>query len=188
MMEIISIIIAVVTFIISVVSIIYSTAYKRAEFDKRLERLEHDKDKMQNDVEKLHDDMIRVLTIMQLKVQGVENVLSAKNSPRVLNDLGEKLYSDMKGAEFIEKNKEKLFALIDAKNPKTAFDVETIALFVCNGLVSDDMFNPIKQFVYNCPIQKDANNQDFELTLDGACFILSLPLRDAYLKEHPNIK
>lgn len=186
--EIISIVLTGITFIISIVSIIYSTAYKRAEFDKRVEKLEKDLDKILCDVTKLHDDMIRVHTIMQLKMQGLENVLSAKNSPRALNELGAKLYSEMKGDEFIQKNKDRLFSLIDSQKPKTAFDVEATALFVCNSLVSDDIFNPIKQFVYNCPIQKDAEGEDFELTLNGACFVLSLPLRNAYLEEHPEIK
>ncbi len=187
-MEYISIIIAGITLVISIVSIIYSTAYKRGEFDKRLEKLEEDNRATKENVAKLHDDMIRVLTIMQMKMRGTENILSAKNSPRMLNDLGKKLYTEMNGSKFLKDNESKLFSVIDEQQPKTAFDVEGAALFACNSFVNDAIFNPIKQFIYNCPTQKDANGEDFELTLDGACFLLSLPLRDAYLLKHPDIK
>ncbi len=187
-MEYISIIIALITLVMSIVSIIYSTAYKRGEYDKRLERLEEDNSATKDNVAKLHDDMIRVLTVMQLRMRGTESILSAKNSPRQLNDLGGKLYSEMNGAKFLTDNESKLFSIIDKQSPKTAFDVEGAALFACNSVANDDIFNPIKQFIYNCPTQKDANGDDYELTLDGACFILSLPLRDAYLQKHPNIK
>lgn len=36
---------------------------------------------------------------------------------------------------------------------------------------------------------KDANGQEkpYDLAITDVCFVLSLPLRDMYLKEHPQI-
>jgi hypothetical protein len=187
-MEIASIIIAVITLVISVVSIIYSTAYKKGEFDKRVQRLEMDMEHSLNELRALHDSMIRVHTVLQIKMKGVDTIFSVKNSPRTLNALGQKLFDEMDGKQFILENKERFFDGIDKQQPKTALDVENVSLFVCTTLASDDIFNPIKKFVYNCPTQKDANGNDVEFTLEDACFVISIPLRDAYLQEHKEIQ
>ena len=49
------------------------------------------------------------------------------------------------------------------------------------------IFNPIKTFIYNYPEVKTQNGK-IELDLGDACIILSFPLRDMYLKEHPELK
>ncbi len=187
-MEMASIIIALITLIISVVSIIYSTAYKKGKFDKRVEKLETDMENTLKELSTLHDSMIRVLTVLQIKMKGIDTVFSVKNSPRTLNVLGQKLFDEMGGEQFISENKDRLFAGIDKQQPKTALDVENVSLFVCTTLANDEVFNPIKKFVYNCPTQKDANGNDVEFTLEDACFVLSIPLRDAYLREHSEIQ
>lgn len=186
-LEIVSIIVSFLTVVLSVFSIIYSSAYKRGKIEKRLEKLEQDNDYITEEIRKLHDNVIQISTIIQIKMKGVNNVFSNKYSPRRLNTLGEKMFQDMDGDAFLEENKDRFFALIDSNQPKAALDVENLSLWACTSLIDEEVFIPIKNFVYNCPLQKDLNGNDVEFTLEDACFVLSLPLRDKYLAAHPDL-
>lgn len=109
-----------------------------------------------------------------------------KNSPRTLNERGLKLYNDVNGKNFLEKNKEELFAYLDRLAPKTAYDVENEALMALMTKTSTDMFIPIKSFLYNCP-EIELNGKPYEITLADVCRVLYVPLRDMYLETHPDI-
>lgn len=191
--------IALISLIISVIFTIIGGAvgfirfsFKGGTIFNRLEQVEKNLSETKHEVSKLHDSMITVKNILMDKVAGAGDLLYAeRNSPRTLNELGEKLFNEMHGAEFIEKNKDKLFAEIDKRQPQTALDVERVSRIVCLELAEDSIFNPIKDFVYNCPMQKGkdkkGNEVDIDMTLDMACAILYLPLRDAYLAKHPEL-
>lgn len=182
-----AIVISGISLIFSVIMIIVSKIYKFGALVNDFNVLKDSFKETKTKVENLHDDMIRVNTVLVLKHKGLENTLSSKHSPRMLNDLGNKLFIDMAGDAFLEKNKTRLFDLIAAKNPPTSLDVENAAQVACYEFINDPAFNPIKDFVYNCPMQKKENGEDFEFTISGACFVLGLKLRDLYLAEHPEI-
>jgi hypothetical protein len=118
-------------------------------------------------------------------------LFSVKNSPRQLNEIGNKVFADMKGEDFLNQNKEYLFAQIDGYNPKTALDVENAAHAVCITSVDNEIFNGLKNFVYNSSSYKitdrEGNERLYDLAMSDICFILSLPLRDMYLEIHPEI-
>ena len=65
--------------------------------------------------------------------------------------------------------------------------MEAAASNACAQLVTDDKANDVKVFVYNYPMQNDGGGNEVEVTLQNALFVLSLPLRDMYLAEHPHI-
>ena len=46
-----------------------------------------------------------------------------------------------------------------------------------------DAFNHIKDIVYDLP-EMDTPEGKYELTLNDVCFVLSIPLRDMYIKEN----
>ena len=57
--------------------------------------------------------------------------------------------------------------------------------------LDDDMFNGMKKWVYNSPSRKlmiDGKEQDYTVTMNDVCFVLSLPLRDMYLEKHPDLQ
>ena len=109
--------------------------------------------------------------------------LSAKCSPRRLNELGEKLYDRIQGDEFIEKNKTALFELIREENPLVALDVEQAAYFACLSLVKTPAFNKLKDFVYDEPSWELPDGSRYDATVDDICFVIGLRLRDRYLDE-----
>lgn len=120
-----------------------------------------------------------------------ETEYSEKHSPRRLNKNGIKLYFDINGAEFIDKNSEYFFKEIDKLAPKTALDVENFALAVLRASSDLDIFIPLKSWVYNEPTREIENRNGehvkTEVRMDDVFFILSLPLRDKYLEKHPEI-
>ena len=194
---IVSVLVAVVGWLISFNRLSNKLSFKGGTIFTRLEQAEKEIEgvkKKIGDINKevgiLHDSVLEIQTIIRNSGTELFSIIK-KHSPRCLNDLGEKLFNEMHGTEFIEKNRDKLFAGIDKRQPQTALDVERVSRIVCLELANDSIFNSIKDFVYNCPMQqgKDARGNDIQIdiTLDMACAILALPLRDAYLKEHPEL-
>ncbi len=119
------------------------------------------------------------------------SAFSVKHSPRRLNEAGERIFKEMGGDEFINANKAELFKRIGARCPKTALDVEAASYAVCAALTETDLFNGVKEYVYNAPALRvqGANGETLskDITLSDACFVISIPLRDLYLSEHGEI-
>lgn len=119
-----------------------------------------------------------------------EFILSAKQSPRTLNKYGQELFQEIDGESFLAENKQKLFDFIDAESPKTAYDVEADARKAVHSLTDDDSFNRIKVWLYNSPAKKievEGKETEYCFSLEDACFVISLPLRDMYIESHPTI-
>lgn len=119
-----------------------------------------------------------------------EFILSAKQTPRTLNKYGQELFQEIDGESFLAENKQKLFDFIDAESPKTAYDVEADARKAVHSLTDDDSFNRIKVWLYNSPAKKievEGKETEYCFSLEDACFVISLPLRDMYIESHPTI-
>lgn len=187
---VLGLIVASFTIVGSVFTAIWFVFRKVADLQeclKRIGNIENKIDSLDSIISSQGDRILVIETAMSLKVKGVENLLSQRHSPRVLNTLGEMLFNEMNGGEFLEKNKSALFAQIDSRNPKAGLDVEvasSVALALC---VNEDFFIPIKNYVYNRAEIETEGGTKIDMTLQTACYILSMPLRDLYLKEHPEI-
>lgn len=118
-------------------------------------------------------------------------VFSQKNSPKALNDNGKLVFEYFGCGEFLSTNLEWLLEEVEKFAPKTALDVETFSYSALLVASLDDRFNDLKNKIYKSPaIELKAGNgekQKAEITLENVLFIISLPLRDAYLKKHPEI-
>lgn len=118
-------------------------------------------------------------------------VLSQKNSPRVLNKNGE-LVSTTFGCEpFFNSNKDWLISELSKFSPKTPLDVESCGIIALRVASSDNRFNDIKNKIYNSAaielLTDKGVSKKYEITLEDILFILSLYLRDEYLRLHPEI-
>ena len=203
---------AIVTAILSGVWFIVRKAQKMAINEYRLSNMEDEMSSVKTDVSNLKTDVstlkvdvsnlktdmseVRhdISTIKTVLVQKFPNaaiIMSMKKSPRRLNETGEWVFNQVNGKQFLDDNKAFFFSKIDAMKPQTAFDVESAANYACAGFTDNSIFNDIKMFVYNAPPIKikdeDGKERSYELALGDVCFALSLPLRDMYLKEHPEI-
>nr|DAY97554.1 MAG TPA: holin family protein [Caudoviricetes sp.] len=147
---------------------------------------------LRTDINSMRMDIKSIKDYLVNKDQRAANILSMKNSPRVLNPNGKMIYDIIGGDKFIADNRQLLIDKIKNKNPATPLDVELYAKEVCIELLSDPIFDNIKNIVYNAPAIKlkkqDGTEEDYGFTIADVCFVLSLPLRDEYLKEYPDLK
>ena len=163
---------------------LYHRIVETEEAVKELPRLRYD-------INEIKQELVAIRTYLTVKDTDVENVFTKKHSPRELNEAGEKLYADIKGKEFLDKNKDILIQGIDNKAPKTALDVEESALEVIVSLIDNDMFIGMKNWVYNSSPRKvilDGVEKDYSISMNDVCFVLSLPLRNMSLDLYPELR
>lgn len=137
------------------------------------------------------DKLTTITAYLITKDSKASFVFSQKASPRKLNLYGKKLFEECDGQKFLDKNKEELLEAISAKNPSTALDVENLAVQVLIARLDSDIFNELKQWVYNSPtwrVEIQGQPQDYTVTMNDVCFVISLPLRDMYLEMRPDIE
>ena len=164
-----------------------------SKFENRLKAVEGGITDLHNEVSVLKDslsslkaDVVDIQLFITSKFPTAVNTFAAKHSPLRLNEMGQKLYDEIKGKSFLDANQVTLFKAIDEKKPQTALDVEASAKEVLLALTSNAIFNPIKIWIYNSPAWK-INGKDYMISLGDVCFVLSIPLRDKYLELHKEI-
>lgn len=138
----------------------------------------------------IKDDLLQIKMFLMMKNPKTATMFSEKHSPRLLNEAGKQLFQDVNGDAFLDANSVVLLDAIAKKTPKTALDVEVGAHEVLVENLNSDIFNEIKNWVYNSPTRKvvvNGEQTDYAVTLGDVCFVLSIPLRDRYLKMHPEI-
>lgn len=143
------------------------------------------------DVASLKKEVFSIKEFLSLKYEDALAFFLLKNSPLSLSEFGKFILQEIDGMELIQRNKDILFSAIDNNKPRTALDVESSALMACISFCDNEEFDKIKNFVYNSPEydvkDKNGDNKKCNLRLADVCFILSIPLRDLYLSQHPEI-
>lgn len=160
--------------------------------NSKIDEMASDIKQLRSDFINMKEDLIAIKSILVQKYPNSANIFSMKKSPRKLNEMGEKLFADVNGKRFLNEHQAFFFKKIDEYCPKTAFDVENAANMACSTTTDNAIFNDLKNFVYNSPSitikDKDGEERLYDITLADVCFVLSLPLRDMYLNEHPQIQ
>lgn len=156
-----------------------------------LTSVKNDMTSVKIELNSVKNELTKVTSLLSVKYKGAAPLFALKNSPHRLNEFGKQVLEDAKGMDFLETNRDFFFAQIDAIAPKTAYDVENAAHTVCLTSIDNEIFNGLKNFVYNSSsyIIKDDEGKEkkYDLSLPDVCFVLSLPLRDMYLAAHPEI-
>ena len=121
------------------------------------------------------------------------DILAPKHSPRIMTELGKKLFEISKAKSTIDSNKDFFITEIEKTAPKTAFDVEDNALEVLLKNLSNDIFQDIKNYIYNEPevISLKTNNNDtvrIRISLTIILRLMAIELRDIYLNKHPELQ
>ena len=131
--------------------------------------------------------------IMKLDNEMIEKLLK-KCSPTKITSLGHVVFKETKAKEVYDNNIEFFVEELKKFDPQTPYDVEDKALSVMFLTRSDDMFNPIKEYLYYAPEIKtftDTDTSEIEevkLSMSTILKIMSLALRDEYLKRNPSIE
>ena len=157
------------------------------KLESRLGNHEAELTVLKSNLVSMRDDILTIKNILVLKDESISNIFSLKKSPRRLNDNGVRVFGDINGKTFLEANKDFFFSKIDERNPKAALDVEDAAYWVLLANTDNDIFKPLKDFVYKSPTYtlkgQSGEDKPYNLSLQDVCFILSLPLSDLYLEQ-----
>jgi hypothetical protein len=180
---------------IGVFTALYRIGKKIGHFEESAKNLNNSIEKLPcgqraTEMQNIHDDVLAIKTFLATKHKNTEAVWGLKHSPTTLNENGEKLFNSINGKDFLEKNKDFLLKKLSEKNPKTALDVETESHSILIENTDNDIFNGLKNWVYNSPTMsiKDKDEiKEYTITLYDVCYVLSIPLRDMYLQLHPEI-
>lgn len=165
-MEIIKQIIAYVEIPVIVAALIY--------IGRKLQKL----DDMNSTMTKVkHNIKIISDTLVQSKLKFDHTELQAY-SPLQLTEKGNIRIRDVGFDVIVENNKKDFFEYIKSEKAGTKYDIELMAIKSIIVLFDKDYFNPVKNYLYNHP----------ELDERALRTTLGIYLRDAYLKEHPEIK
>lgn len=119
--------------------------------------------------------------------------LAKKASPLKMTPLGEVLFEQSFAKKAIDNNADFLIKEMESINPQTAYDVEEEALSYLLRNMGNDMFTDIKKFLYYSPDTiklKDPiseEDKDIKLSIQSIIKLMSIYLRDLYLKKHSNI-
>ncbi len=179
--------VCLVVFVLTwIIANFYYTRFKKTE--DTVKKLPCDKHSEM--FKQISDDLLQIKTYIMTRNPKAASTFSMKASPRKLNPAGESLYNDFGGEKFINTNKDFLLECIAQKRPKTALDVEIAANEILFENLQNDMFNELKSWVYNSPTRKlhiNGEEKDYAVTINDVCFVISLPLRDLYLSNHPEI-
>jgi hypothetical protein len=120
--------------------------------------------------------------IEPLTLGGSHPNYSVAHSPRTVNERGLQLYEQSGAKTVLEKNIERYLAQLATYNSPSAFDAEDNAYTVIYLNSSSKDFLPIKHYLFN--------NAEFDgkpADMRSICFVMSIPLRDEYLKRHPEL-
>lgn len=100
------------------------------------------------------------------------------NSPKQLNENGNKLLSDCGIKGIIDKNTQMFESELDAAKLTTALDVEEKAFYVLDNHKDNEIFKSLKVYIYN--------NSKVDVFL--CLYVGSLYLRNIYLKKHADLQ
>ena len=130
-----------------------------------------------NNIERLLDKLENYIVILNNNLKSGNVTMS--RSPLTLTPAGENLIRESEFDKFLNQNKADLIKRIEEKNPKTKYDVQSVAVVVLYDLSSGDYepFKPLKKYCY------DNGKDQGELLSAG-----SILLRDMYLSIHEEIK
>ncbi len=98
--------------------------------------------------------------------------LGRRKSPVALTDRGTKVLNESGGKDFVDANFTELSSKVEAKEPKTSYDVQEAAKQVIDEVREDDRMNPLKEYLF-----KEG------LEIGDLVFVLGTYLRDKILES-----
>lgn len=140
----------------------------------------------------IQSDIKDLIKVLGDKDPELYKLFAMKKSPLNLTPTGLEVFDIVKGQQFIDENKDLLMKKLEERQPRTALDVEIGARLVCLDLLSEPIFDRIKNIVYNHPALKITTDEgkmiDYAFSISDVCYILSFPIRDLYLDLHPELR
>lgn len=182
------IIILVVVFVVYKFTIFYKDTKdnnrKFGEIEGSLNKIDEDNNKKFGEIEGSLNRIDKGFTTLN-QILLEKNVISKscyseENSPRVINKIGLKLYSESGAEKLFDNIKDELLLELEKKHFDSLLELERSSLDVLMDKMNDIRFKDIQNFAFEHPTFD--NNP---LTYTDLLFIMSLKLREAYREKYP---
>ena len=182
------IIILVVAFVVYKLTIFYKDTKdnnkKFGEMEGSLSRIDKDNNKKFGEIEGSLNRIDKGFTTLN-QILLEKNVISKscyseENSPRVINKIGLKLYSESGAEKLFDNIEDELLLELEKKHFDSLLELERSSLDVLMDKMNDIRFKDIQNFAFEHPTFD--NNP---LTYTDLLFIMSLKLREAYREKYP---
>jgi len=130
------------------------------------------------------DKSLSVLNSILIEKNVISNSFySEAHSPRQLNAVGKKLYSESGAEALFTSLYDELLSDLEKRTPASFLDVESKSLAVLLDKMNDSKLKELQDFAYNHP-----NFEGNALTFFDILYVMSLNLRNKYLEKHQEIK
>ena len=121
------------------------------------------------------------------KDKSMIETLASRQSPVKLNPPGIALLEISGGKECIDENIDFFISNLKKTEPLTPYDVEQSSNDVIMSSTRLPLFNAIKNFLYFSPDNIELSDATVEVSMFTVVYVMSIHLRDIYLKKHPEI-
>ena len=109
--------------------------------------------------------------------------LSKRKSPKQLTDAGMELLNMSGGKECIDKHADLFISAIADRTPRVPYDVERLSMEVILARTENEVFDDIKNFIYNSSETIELDGKSVEVNIFSIGFVMSIYLRDIYLEK-----
>lgn len=141
----------------------------------------------------IEDRLIEVSKWIIKKDSKMTDALMTKASPLNITPLGYVVYKESNAEKLMNENISVFINTLSEINPKTAYDVENESYNIILKNTGQPFFKPIKDYLYIAPDPakfvnpKTKKEVEISLSLPQIAKLMSLVLRNEYLKLHPEI-
>lgn len=121
------------------------------------------------------------------------DALLRKCSPYKITNYGEILLELSGAKKCIDDNANFFILAIEDMKPLVALDVEQYSLNVLSENLKSNMFNDVKNYVYNAPdpltLKDPVSGEELNtsISIENVLMVMSIYLRDKYFDKHPEI-
>lgn len=140
----------------------------------------------------LSSNLNSLVVYLKSKDGGMDTSLFRAQSPMQLTQLGEDILKDTGGQKFVDDNLELLLKEMGFQNIKSALDAQNFAPLVISNISTNELFKPIKDYIFKNPQYKTKNSKgdDVFLPLDMNVItnVMGIYLRNKYLEKNPGLE
>jgi hypothetical protein len=135
---------------------------------------------------------INALTVyLKSNDPNIDVSLFVKYSPIELSEFGKAILRDIGGKKVIDENTGTFLVEMEKQQFKTGLDAHTFAINMIMNMFNNDIFIPVKNYIFNNPNYKyktkDGKELEYHLDINDAYTILGIYLRDKFFESHPDL-
>jgi hypothetical protein len=148
-------------------------------------------DKIDTSLYGISSSILALTMYLKTKDDKLDVSLLISRSPIQLSDFGTKILNDIGGKSVVDGNLNLLLSEMDTQKFKSGLDAHNYAINLIMIMFNNDIFTPIKNYLYNNPVYKYKTEKDenieYPLDVNDVYTVIGIYLRNKYFEEHPDL-